>query len=94
VSVCSQHNRSQTPAEGRGRGAFDRLGVSALCLARTERAGAVPSSAGPPRDGRREHGAEGAGRGALELDPKHADARRNIAQAERVPRTLAAQPSP
>jgi tetratricopeptide (TPR) repeat protein len=33
-------------------------------------------------------------RGALELDPKHANARRNIEQAERMLRTLAAQPKP
>ena len=31
-------------------------------------------------------------RGVLELDPKHADAHRNIDQAERMLRTLAAQP--
>ena len=31
-------------------------------------------------------------RGVLELDPKHANARRNIEQAERMLRTLAAQP--
>jgi len=33
-------------------------------------------------------------RGTLELDPKHANARRNIEQAERMLRTLAAQPKP
>jgi tetratricopeptide (TPR) repeat protein len=33
-------------------------------------------------------------RGVLELDPKHANARRNIEQAERMLRTLAAQPKP
>ena len=33
-------------------------------------------------------------RGTLELDPKHANARRNIEQAERILRTLAAQPKP
>jgi tetratricopeptide (TPR) repeat protein len=33
-------------------------------------------------------------RGVLELDPRHANARRNIEQAERMLRTLAAQPKP
>jgi tetratricopeptide (TPR) repeat protein len=33
-------------------------------------------------------------RGVLELDPKHANARRNIDQADRMLRTLAAQPKP
>jgi tetratricopeptide (TPR) repeat protein len=33
-------------------------------------------------------------RGVLELDPKHANARHNIEQAERMLRTLAAQPKP
>jgi tetratricopeptide (TPR) repeat protein len=33
-------------------------------------------------------------RGVLELDPKHANASRNIEQAERMLRTLAAQPKP
>ena len=33
-------------------------------------------------------------RGVLELDPKHANARRNIEQADRILRTLAAQPKP
>ena len=33
-------------------------------------------------------------RGVLEHDPKHANARRNIEQAERMLRTLAAQPKP
>jgi cytochrome c-type biogenesis protein CcmH/NrfG len=33
-------------------------------------------------------------RGVLELDPKHANARHNIEQAERMLSTLAAQPKP
>jgi tetratricopeptide (TPR) repeat protein len=33
-------------------------------------------------------------RGVLEIDPKHTNARRNIEQAERMLRTLAAQPKP